>query len=360
MTFTEEHEHLRTTLRRLLDEKAPSEAVRTAMDSAPGHDRALWHRMARELGLQGIALPEEHGGAGGGPVELGVVLEEFGRTLLPSPYFATAALAGQALTEAADTRWLPRIADGTLTATLALTDANGTTTATPDNGDSNGRRLTGTKMFVIDGHSADLLIVAAQDTTGPALFTVTGDAPGLTRTPLATLDPTRRQARLDLAAVPAVRLAADPRRVLDLVLVALAAEQVGGAQACLDMAVAYAKVRTQFGRPVGAFQAVKHKCADTLLKVEAARSAAQHALSVAAGAPDELPVAAALAAACCADAYTHAAKENIQIHGGTGYTWEHDAHLHLRRAKSSEHLFGGPAAHRGRLAELVGITATKG
>ncbi|WP_416967987.1 acyl-CoA dehydrogenase family protein [Streptomyces sp. 4F14] len=364
MTFTEDHDHLRTAVRRLLDEKAPSEAVRTAMDSAPGHDTALWHRMANELGLHGLALPEGHGGSGGGPVELGVVLEEFGRALLPSPYFATVALAGQALTASGDTRWLPGIADGTLTGTLALTEESGspriedTTTTAHRAGD--GWQITGTKMFVVDGHSAHLLIVVARDSTGPALFAVTADAPGLTRTRLETLDPTRRQARLDLAAAPAVRLATDPYRALDLALVALAAEQAGGAAACLDASVAYAKARTQFGRPIGSFQAVQHKCADTLLKVEAARSAAYHALSVAVDAPDELPVAAALAAATCADAYTHAAKENIQIHGGIGCTWEHDAHLHLRRAKSSEHLLGGPAAHRGRLAELAGITATKG
>ncbi|MEV7038488.1 acyl-CoA dehydrogenase family protein [Amycolatopsis sp. NPDC051061] len=349
IAFTEEQEELRALVRRFLTDRA---AVRTWMESEEGHDPVLWRRMADELGLHGVAVPEEYGGSGGGPVELGIVLEELGRVLLPSPFFATVALAGQALTAAGDdaakSRWLPGIADGSLTATLAVAEESGrpddiATTAT------NGT-LSGTKMFVVDGHTADLLLVVAR--TG--LFAVEGSAPGVSRTRLETLDPTRRLARIDFADAPAVRIGdSPPHKALDLAVVALAAEQVGGAQACLDMAVGYAKVRVQFGRPIGTFQAIKHKCADVLLAVEAARSAAYHAAS----AGDELPVAARVAGAYCSAAYTHAAKENIQIHGGIGYTWEHDAHLHLRRAKSSEQLFGAPAAHRARLADLVGIRA---
>ncbi|MFG2937057.1 acyl-CoA dehydrogenase family protein [Streptomyces sp. NPDC048282] len=385
--FTEEHEQLRATLRRFLADKAPSEAVRRSMESADGHDPLLWRRMADELGLLGLALPEEYGGYGGGPVELGLVLEELGRTLLPSPYFATVALAGQALAasgdETAKARWLPAVADGSLTGTLALAEESGSwhaedvrAEAVPDSAGA-GHRVTGTKMFVVDGHSAGLVLIVARAAGGPRLFAVEGTAPGVTRTRLETLDPTRRLARIDLDGAPALPVGpAGPaataylRRVTDLALVALAAEQAGGAQACLDAAVAYAKVRVQFGRPIGSFQAVKHKCADTLVKVEAARSAVYHALSVAADLPrsgeageSPLSTAAAVAAVCCADAHTHAAKENIQIHGGIGYTWEHDAHLHLKRAKSSEQLLGSPAAHRRRLAGLVGISApeaTKG
>ncbi|NEC90273.1 acyl-CoA dehydrogenase family protein [Streptomyces sp. SID12501] len=371
-TFTEEHEVLRSTLRRFLADKAPSEAVRRAMESEGGHDPVLWHQMAAQLGLHGIALPEEYGGFGGGPVELGIVLEELGRVLLPSPYFATVALAGQALTASGDdtakARWLPAIADGSLTGTLALAEAGGSwhvedvaASATRDERGDTGWRVSGTKMFVIDGDSADLLLVTARADTGPGLYAVDGTATGVTRTRLETLDPTRRLARIDLDGATAVRVGPEGdateylRAVVDLVAVALAAEQVGGAQACLDAAVEYAKVRVQFGRPIGSFQAVKHKCADMLLQVEAARSAAYRAMSVAAGEPDELPVSAALAAAYCANAFTRAAKENIQIHGGIGYTWEHDAHLYLKRAKSSEQLFGSPATHRARLADLVGI-----
>ncbi|MCI3277932.1 acyl-CoA dehydrogenase family protein [Streptomyces cylindrosporus] len=377
LTFTEEHTALRSTLRRFLTDKAPSEAVRRAMESEEGHDPRLWQQMAGQLGLHGLPLPQEYGGFGGGPVELGIVLEELGRALLPSPYFATVALAGQALAasgdEAAKARWLPAIADGSLTGTLALAEESGSwniddVTAEAVHGDA-AWRVSGTKMFVIDGHSADLLLVVARSADGPGLYAVDGTAAGVSRARLETLDPTRRLARVDLDGAPATRVGPEGdataflRTVTDLAAVALAAEQVGGAQACLDASVEYAKTRVQFGRPIGSFQAIKHKCADMLLKVEAARSAAYHALSVAADTPDELPVSAALAAAYCADAHTHAAKENIQIHGGIGYTWEHDAHLHLKRAKSSEQLFGSPATHRGRLAELVGIspaTATKG
>ncbi|MET8168989.1 acyl-CoA dehydrogenase family protein [Streptomyces sp. NPDC005329] len=386
-TFTDEHEALRSTLRRFLRDKAPSEAVRRSMESEAGHDPRIWRQMADQLGLHGLALPQEYGGFGGGPVELGIVLEELGRVLLPSPYFATVALAGQALAASGDdtakARWLPAIAEGSLTGTLAVAEESGTwrvedVAAEAVPGDGGTWRVSGTKMFVIDGHSADLLLVAARTDTGPGLFAVDGSATGVTRTRLETLDPTRRLARVDLAGAAALRIGPEGdatgylRTVLDLVAVALAAEQVGGAQACLDAAVEYAKVRVQFGRPIGSFQAIKHKCADMLLSVEAARSAAYHAMSVAAGGPGEPPgagradglaVSAALAAAYCADAFTHAAKENIQIHGGIGCTWEHDAHLHLKRAKSSEQLFGSPATHRGRLADLLGISvpmATKG
>jgi alkylation response protein AidB-like acyl-CoA dehydrogenase len=297
------------------------------------------------------------------------VLEEMGRVLLPSPYFATVALAGQALTasgdHAAQARWLPSIADGSLTATLALAEASGSwqladvATAAARSGED--WTLSGTKMFVIDGDTADLVLIVARTEAGPGLFAVRGDEPGVARTRLDTLDPTRRLARLDLDGAVARRVgpggdaSAYLRTVLDLAAVALVAEQVGGAQMCLDTAVEYAKIRVQFDRPIGSFQAIKHKCADMLLQVESARSAAYHAASVAADDSTALPVAAALAAAYCSHAFTRAAEENIQIHGGIGYTWEHDAHLYLKRAKSSEQLFGDPAMHRARLAGLVGI-----
>ncbi|MFD5625624.1 acyl-CoA dehydrogenase family protein [Streptomyces sp. NPDC127072] len=368
-TLTEEQGALRATLRRFLADKASSAAVRRWMESEEGHDPAVWRQMAGQLGLQGVALPEKYGGSGGGPVELGIVLEELGRVLLPSPYFATVALAGQALAVSGDdtakARWLPAIADGSLTATLALAEESGSwrledVAAAARYGDD-GWTVSGTKMFVIDGQTADLLLVVARADTGPGLFAVDGTASGVSRTQLDALDPTRRLARIDLDGAAALRVGlrgdslACLRAVTDLAVVALAAEQVGGAQACLDAAVEYAKIRVQFGRPIGSFQAIKHKCADMLLEVEGARSAAYHAASVAAQGPAELSAPAALAAAYCSDAFSHAAKENIQIHGGIGYTWEHDAHLYLKRAKSSEHLFGGPAAHRARLADLTGI-----
>lgn len=370
VTWSEEREELRASVRRFLRDKLPSAAVRDRMESDQGHDPVVWRQMTEQLGLTGLAVPDEYGGAGGGPVELGIVLEEMGRALAPSPFFATAALAGQALTgsgdDAARSRWLPAIVDGSLTATVAVAEKSGSwrlddvaTTATTAAG--GGWTLSGTKMFVIDGHLADLLLVLARTAAGPGLFAVEGDAPGVSRTRLDPLDLTRRLGRVDLADAPAVRVGPEGaataflRNVLDMAVVALAAEQVGGAQACLDTAVEYAKTRVQFDRPIGSFQAIKHKCADMLLEVEAARSASYHAASVSAEDPEQLPVAAALAAAYCSQAYTHAAKENVQIHGGIGYTWEHDAHLYLKRAKSSELLFGAPVAHRARLADLVGI-----
>jgi alkylation response protein AidB-like acyl-CoA dehydrogenase len=221
--------------------------------------------------------------------------------------------------------------------------------------------LDGVKMFVLDGHVADLILVAAKAPKGLSLFAVQSDAEGLTSTPLKTMDLTRKQARIELAGVPA-RLVGEEgaagaglAKTLDLAAVALAAEQVGGAQRVLDMSVEYAKTRIQFGRPIGSFQAIKHKCADMLLEVESAKSAAYYAGWAAADDSDELPVAASLAKSYCSEAYFHAAAENIQIHGGIGFTWEHDAHLYFKRAKSSELLFGDPAYHREILAQRIGI-----
>jgi alkylation response protein AidB-like acyl-CoA dehydrogenase len=272
-------------------------------------------------------------------------------------------------------RWLPGIADGSLTATLAVAEDAGTwdlagidTSAVPVSTGPAGDRwaLTGTKLFVIDGHTADLLLVVANAPDGLGVFAVERSAvehgaAGLETARLDALDLTRALASVTLRATPAVRVAGGRDAagwlppVFDLVLAALAAEQLGGATRCLDMAVGYAKVREQFGRPIGSFQAIKHKCANLLLEVECGRSAVYHASeALAAGEPDG-PLAATLAYAYCSQAFTYAAKECIQIHGGIGYTWEHDAHLYLRRAKSSQLLFGPPARSRVRLAELAGI-----
>ena len=206
-----------------------------------------------------------------------------------------------------------------------------------------------------------MIIVAARTAAGISLFSVAGDAAGLTRTPLSTMDQTRKQAKLDLAGVEGTLIGTDGAgwdilsTVLDLAAVGLAAEQVGGAQWCLEMAVQYAKDRVQFGRPIGSFQAIKHKCADMLLEVESAKSAAYYAGWCASERNDELPAVASLAKAYCSDAYFHASAENIQIHGGIGFTWEHPAHLYFKRAKSSELLFGDPSYHRELLAQRIGI-----
>jgi len=367
--FSEEQEELRRTVRAFLEQKSPSAEVRRLMETEEGYDPAVWEQMGSQLGLQGLAIPEEYGGSGYTYVELIVVLEEMGRSLLCAPYFSTGALAANAILhsgdDAAKKELLPGIASGATIATVAMTedngrwDAEGITATATKSGD--GYTIDGHKMFVIDGHTANLIVVAAKTGDSISLFTVAGDASGLTRTPLATMDQTRKQARLEFSGTPAKLLGTEGEgwttlsRMLDLAAVALAAEQVGGAQKCLDMSVDYAKVRVQFGRPIGSFQAIKHKCADMLLEVESAKSAAYYAGWAAAELNDELPTVASLAKAYCSDAYFHAAAENIQIHGGIGFTWEHDAHLYFKRAKSSQLLLGDPTYHRELLAQRIGI-----
>jgi alkylation response protein AidB-like acyl-CoA dehydrogenase len=367
--FSEEQEELRSSVRRFLEDKSPMTEVRRLMETAEGYDPAVWKQMGEQLGLQAIAIPEAYGGVGFGYVELTVIFEEMGGALLCAPYFATVALAANALLssgdESAKKDFLPGIASGETIATLALTEDTGrwdldgvTLAAAAKGGDWT---LDGHKMFVIDGSTADLILVAGRTAKGVSLFAVESGAAGLTRTALATMDQTRKQARIEFSGTPARLVGEDGgagpalSRTLDLAAVALAAEQVGGAQRCLDMAVDYAKTRIQFGRPIGSFQAIKHKCADMLLEVESAKSAAYYAGWAAAEDSDELPVVASLAKSYCSEAYFHAAAENIQIHGGIGFTWEHDAHLYFKRAKSSELLLGDPSYHRELLAQRIGI-----
>jgi alkylation response protein AidB-like acyl-CoA dehydrogenase len=358
--FTDEQRELAATLRRFLQDKSSSSEVRRLMQTEAGYDPRTWSQLAGQLGLPGLVIPEKHGGSGAGPVELAVASEEMGRALLCAPFFATAVLAAQALLasgdEAAQEEFLPGIADGTTIATVAVCEDDGGWTtdgvATRARRSGDGYVLDGRKSFVIDGHTAGLLLVVARADGGPSLFAVRGDADGLARRPLETLDLTRKQAALALDAVPARLIGAEGSAAdivaatLRLAAVALAAEQVGGAQRCLDMSVEYAKIRMQFGRPIGSFQAIKHMCADMLLEVESARSAAYYAAWAAQDGSDELPLVASLAKACCSEAYFRAAADNIQIHGGIGFTWEHDAHLYYRRAKSTELMLGTPAEHR--------------
>jgi alkylation response protein AidB-like acyl-CoA dehydrogenase len=384
--FSEEQEELRRSVRRYLEGKSPIPEVRRLMETTEGYDEAVWAQMGKELGLQALHIPERYGGQGYSFVELVVVLEEMGRALLCAPFYASVCLAANAIlnagTEEEKQALLPGIASGDTIATLAFTEPNGrwdasgiTMEAVPasDGPDgSAGHTLSGTKMFVLDGHTAGLVVVAARQsgsegTDGISFFTVDGGAEGLTRTPLPTMDQTRKQAKLEFSGVPAKLLgpgvsptetgAGWPAlsKTLDQAAVCLCAEMVGGAQRVLDMSVEYAKVRIQFGRPIGSFQAIKHKCADMLLEVESAKSAAYYAGWAAAEDNDELPVVASLAKAYCSDAYFHAAAENIQIHGGIGFTWEHDAHLYFKRAKSSEILLGDATYHRELLAQRIGI-----
>ena len=367
--FTDDQEELRKTVRSFLDAKSAEAAVREQMETENGFDPAVWSQMGEQMGLQGLIVPEEFGGSGYTYVELGIVLEEMGRSLLCAPFFSTVVLAANTLIhsgdDAAKKSYLPGIASGETIATLAFTepsgkwDEAGITTEATSSGD--GWTISGTKMFVLDGATANLVLVAARTGKGVSLFAVDGDASGLTRTSLSTMDQTRKQAKLEFASTPATLIGTEGEgwtvlsRVLDLAAVGLAAEQVGGAQKVLDMAVQYAKDRVQFGRPIGSFQAIKHKCAEMLLEVESAKSAAYYGMWCAAELNDELPSVASLAKAYCSEAYFHATAENIQIHGGIGFTWEHPAHLYFKRAKSSELLFGDPTYHRELLAQRIGL-----
>ncbi len=367
--FSDEQEELRRIVRGFLEDKSPETEVRRLMETTEGYDPKVWQQMGEQLGLQGLAIPEEYGGAGFTFLELGVVIEEMGRALLAAPYFSTAVLAANTVLlsgdEAAKQEYLPALASGESIGTLALTEDSGSWAESgitlPATASGDGWTLSGTKSFVLDGHIADLILVAARTGAGVSLFAVAGDAAGLTRAPLATLDQTRKQARLTFDGTPARLLGTEGAgwpvvsQVLDLAAVALAAEQVGGAAKVLEMSVDYAKVRVQFGRPIGSFQAIKHKCADMLVQVESAKSAAYYGLWAGSELNEELPAVASLAKAYCSDAYVHCAAENIQIHGGIGFTWEHPAHLYFKRAKSSQLFFGDPTYHRELLAQRVGV-----
>ena len=297
-----EQEELRASVRRFLADRAPLTAVRELMETADGVDAGVWRQAGEQLGLQGIAIPEEYGGSGFSFVEQAIVLEELGAALYGGPYFASAVLAATALLasndEDAKKAYLPGIASGEVIATLAFTEEDGSwepdairLAARGDAGGSGagGWQLDGRKSFVLDGHTARLILVVARAAGELSLFAVTADARGLTRTPVPTLDQTRKLATLDFAAAPATLIgtvgggAAVLTHTLDAAAIALAAEQLGGAQRALDMTVEYLKVRHQFGRPIGSFQALKHRCADLLLEVESLRSAVQYAAAAPTG-----------------------------------------------------------------------------
>ena len=374
--FSEEQEFLRETARRFLDDKASLDRVRELMESDEVHDASLWQEMAG-LGWQAMAIPEEYGGAGYGFLELMVLLEEMGRSVFAAPFLSTVVL-GATLVEALGTEeqkksMLSEIASGSRTVALALSEANGRWDADGiemvASQDGDAWIINGTKRFVIDGHTADTLLVAVRspDTSGSdgvTIVAVPSDVDGVTRVKQEAMDQTRPLADItfDDVRLPVSDVIGDAGngwaaldRALKVAAVALAAEAVGGAQACLDMAVEYAKDRIQFGRPIGSFQAIKHKCADMLVSVESAKSAAYYAAWAVDEDSDELELVAPLAKAYCTEAYFKAAAENIQIHGGIGFTWEHDAHLYFKRAKSIELMFGSPAYHRARLADVLGI-----
>jgi alkylation response protein AidB-like acyl-CoA dehydrogenase len=371
--FSEEQEMLRQSARDFLTKESPMTYVRQMMEDERGFTDAVWKKMA-DLGWMGLVLPEEHGGAGLDFVDLVVVLEEMGRVVLPGPYLST-VLGAVAILEggsaAQKQELLPKIAAGELRVAIAQLepdarwDAEGVQlVATPAGG---GWKLSGTKLFVPDAHTADLLVVAgrtpgSRGAEGVGLFLVDARAPDVTTTLLRTMDQTRKLCEVGLkdVAVGGDRALGAPGtgwRILDRVAdrgkVALSAEMCGGAQKVLEMSVEYAKVREQFGRPIGSFQAIQHKCANMLVEVESSKSATYYAAWAVANDVPEAPLAAAMAKAYTSDAYRHTAGEGIQIHGGIGFTWEHDMHIYFKRAKSSEVTYGDATWNREIVAQLI-------
>ena len=369
-SFSDEQVEFRTALRRFLSDTSPSVETRRLMETNIGYDADVWRQMSQDLGLTAIHIPESYGGQGFGVSELAIATEEMGRALLCAPYFASTVLGATAIMHAGSEdqkqTLLPGIAAGEVIATLAFTEAQGrwdddaiAMTATQVNGTY---VLNGTKSFVLDGHSADLLVVVARrpDSTGAdglSFFTVAGNAPGIERVLLKSADLTRKLAKLTFANVEATLLgeegsAAEPlRETLDIAAICLANEMVGGAERLFEDAVAYAKMRVQFGRPIASFQSLKHKAAEMLMEVELAKSGAYYAAAAADEGDEDVSALASLAKATAADTYMQTAIHAVQIHGGLGFTWENDTHLWYKRAKSSEVFLGGSDYHRERLMQ---------
>lgn len=363
--FTDEQEQLRSAVRRFLEDKSPPTEVRRLMETESGYDPEVWRQLSSDLGLTAVHVPEVFGGQGFSFAELAIIAEEMGRSLFCGPYLSSTVLGATAIMETASTaqkeELLPEIAAGECLAALAVAETSGRWDADGIACRVRDGKLTGTKRFVVDGHVADLLVVVAREPSDEISFHVaSADSPGVARRQLEVIDPTRKLAQIDFDGAPATRLGADIdgeaalSRILDLAAVALANEMVGGAHWLLESSVEYAKLRTQFGRAVGSFQAIKHTCADLLLAVELAKSAAYYAADAVAENDPELPVLACIAKSAAADAYMRAARDCIQIHGGIGFTWDNDTHLWFKRAKSSEVLFGTPSMYRERMMSRIG------
>lgn len=372
--LTQDQEMIRATAEAFLADASPSTAVRQAMATVDGFDATTWRRVGEELGWCATTIPEDFGGLGLTIVEQVILMEQMGRRLFCSPYFATACLAATALlqvgTPAARQRYLPAIASGTLTATLAFGECGldgeaGTVTATarPSAG---GFCLSGRFRHIPDGASAQLLLlpgrVAGNDDI--ALFAVPADSAGIQMHPHVTIDATRRLAevrlnevQIDEEAMVSMRggVGDGLSRTSALAAIALAAEQLGGAQQCLDMTLAYLAERKQFGRSIASFQAVKHRCAEAMVKIEATRSAVMGAACTVAASPatETLRLESACAKALASDCFFHCASEAVQLHGGVGFTWEYDPHLYFKRAQASSQWLGSADALRERVAAIL-------
>ena len=373
--FTEEQELLRTSARRFLENECPSAFVRQRMAESAAMTEDFWRKLA-EQGWFGIFYPEALGGSGLGLVDMTVLMEEMGRAVMPGPYFSTVLLGGSAILEAGSPdqrqKWLPRIAEGSAKVSLAWTEPNARWDAAgivaTGRETAGGFVLSGTKLFVPDAHLSDALVIAVRTRDGStmedgvSLFLVPKDAAGIGVTLLPTIDETRKlcEVRLDNVAVSAAALLGERHggwpglaRVLDRATVALCAEMCGGAQQVLDMTTAYAKIRIAFGKPIGSYQGVKHQAADMLVAIENAKSLTYYAAWAVDEGLAEAPLAVSMAKAAASDMYRKVASAGIQLHGGIGFTWEHDLQLYFKRAKASEVAFGDATWHRERVARLL-------
>lgn len=368
LVFSPEQEEFRSTVRRFLSDKSPMSEVRRLMETDEGFDPAVWSQMVSQVGITAVTIPERFGGFGLGQVEAGIIFEEMGRCLACLPYLSTVGMGVSILLASGDEEVckmiFPGIVDGVIRLGVCVWepgqnwDIQGITTTS-----SNSTKITGCKTYVLDGFTATHLLVLANDDDGlKSLYLIDADTPTLDKACLSTFDLTRKFAEISFDSTPALLVGEKGKGVkyyfqmLNRALISMASEQVGSAQAILDMAVGYSRSRTQFGRPIGSFQAIKHKCADMLVEVESARSASYYASWVVDNDGSNSEMAAFTAKSYCSMALSHAAEENIQIHGGLGFTWEHDAHLYLKRAKASEQMFGTPVEFRERLAERLGIS----
>lgn len=366
--YTEDQEQFREVVSRFLQAKSTAVDVRRLMASSEGYDSAVWQQLCGEVGLAGTHIPEEYGGGGFGPVELGIVSEEMGRHLYCGPFFASSVMAGYAVlngaTEAFKSTILPDIASGAKIATLVLDNLN--------NPEEVGAALKATKEHVVSGiapvvvdaHIADWLIVVASTPDGLGLYLVNAGSEGLSIAPQEALDPTRKLSRVSLSEVSAERIGWLTDKLLnrtwDQICSVLAHEMIGGAQHLFESTVEYTKVRVQFGRPIGSFQALKHRCADLLMELEFAKAAIHHAafcLAVGEGEGEGEPYAASMAKAMASDTYMETARAGIQLRGGIGFTWEEDTHLWYKRAKSSEVFMGSAHMHRERMMTMIERTS---
>jgi alkylation response protein AidB-like acyl-CoA dehydrogenase len=365
--LTEEQQQLAGTVRAVLARHSDSAAVRRAAASKKGYDERLWSLLCEQVGVSGLAVPEKYGGAGCSLVETHVALEELGAALTPSPLLGSGVLAAQALLlcgdRAACHELLPGIVDSGTVAALVWAGQDGpwsTTTAGVTATEHAGRwRLGGSGCLVLDGDTADLLLVAANTREGIGLFLADPGGSGVHRRRTPAMDPTLRFATVSFDDAAATLVHAGFGAVLptlrDIACTAVSALQVGAAQRCLDMTVGYAKERVQFGRPIGSFQALKHRMADMLVLVETARTASWAAAWAASRRDPDLPVRAATAKAWCSEALSAVASEAVQMHGGVAITWEHDAQLYFKRAHALSQLFGQAHEHRRRLFDLFGL-----